>query len=273
MRTISFAILFSLTLISTLTANELVDFGASTQPVSAEVAESLKLAPKQGAQIVAVYEITPAAKLRLQSGDVVTKLNGKPVFHATPLALLIASYFQKDEEIELAWYRNGSEKTANVILNRTISDADMAKKYIGTSKETPNSNDQVMEPFGLGNFLGKSPSRTQIRAGVQFKVNSPDGKISVGQSQIDGKRLTKITDNRGQVVLDELITSSEIATKVPEIYQRWVKMGFGIRTQNVQVNPSSSANSDKVRDMLDQLQKKMQELESQSEGLHQQNGK
>jgi S1-C subfamily serine protease len=59
--------------------------GASFQPVTSEIAESLGLERPRGAMVTAVDERSPAAKAGLQLGDIVLAVNGNAIEHPDAL--------------------------------------------------------------------------------------------------------------------------------------------------------------------------------------------
>ena len=58
---------------------------------------------------------TPAAAAGLKSGDVITKINGKPVTDAADLTRRIGA-MKPGDKVEIAYLRDGDEKTAEVTL-------------------------------------------------------------------------------------------------------------------------------------------------------------
>src|SRR4029079_17692470 len=65
--------------------------GVSVQDVTRALADQFKLSTRSGALVADVTANSPADKAGLQGGDVITKLDGKPVTDARHLKLAIAS--------------------------------------------------------------------------------------------------------------------------------------------------------------------------------------
>ncbi len=89
--------------------------GVQIQPVTAGIAESLGLKKAQGAMVDEPQSGSPAAKAGIQSGDVITAVNGEPVKDARDLARTIGT-MAPDTTVKLDLLRNGEQKTVSVTL-------------------------------------------------------------------------------------------------------------------------------------------------------------
>ncbi|MDM3821575.1 PDZ domain-containing protein, partial [Proteus mirabilis] len=83
--------------------------GVQIQPVSKEIAESLGLSEEKGALVAEPQSDGPAAKAGIQSGDVITAVNGDTVSDPRDLAKKIAA-INPGKDAELTVWRKGEAK-------------------------------------------------------------------------------------------------------------------------------------------------------------------
>jgi serine protease Do len=89
--------------------------GVQIQPVNADIADSLGLKKAEGALVAEPQSDGPAVKAGIQSGDVITTVNGQEVKDARDLAKKISS-LPPGSNVKLGVISKGSEKTVNVTL-------------------------------------------------------------------------------------------------------------------------------------------------------------
>jgi serine protease Do len=89
--------------------------GVQIQPVTDDIAESLGLKDARGALVAEAQSGGPAAKAGVESGDVVTTVNGAAVKDARDLAKKIGA-LAPNETVKLGLLRKGDEKTVSVTL-------------------------------------------------------------------------------------------------------------------------------------------------------------
>ena len=89
--------------------------GVQVQPVTAEIASSLGMKNASGALVAEAQADTPAAKAGVQSGDVITAVNGNAVKDSRTLAREISG-MTPGGTAKLDILRNGESKTINVTL-------------------------------------------------------------------------------------------------------------------------------------------------------------
>ena len=89
--------------------------GVMIQPVSQDIADGLGLKVASGALVDQAQPGTPAAAAGLESGDVITKLNGEPIKDAADLTRHVGS-LKPGEKVEISFLRDGVEKTVNLTL-------------------------------------------------------------------------------------------------------------------------------------------------------------
>ncbi len=90
--------------------------GVVIQPVTEELARSFGLDDTQGALVAQVQPGTPAEEAGLESGDIITEFNGKPVKRSGQLPRLVG-VAPVGEEATLTILRDGEEKQIEVVLS------------------------------------------------------------------------------------------------------------------------------------------------------------
>ena len=95
--------------------------GVQIQPVTADIAGSLGLDEAKGALIATPQADSPAEKAGLKTGDVIMKVDGKPIDNARDLARTIGS-MAPNTKAELTVLRDGKEQTTRVTLGAMKDD-------------------------------------------------------------------------------------------------------------------------------------------------------
>jgi len=116
--------------------------GVQIQPVTADIADSLGLKKAEGALVAEPQANGPAAKAGIESGDVITSVNGEPVKDARELARTIGS-LAPGNSVKLNVLHKGQDKVVNLTLgqlpNSVEAKADTGKGYQGNA--TPRGTD------------------------------------------------------------------------------------------------------------------------------------
>jgi len=89
--------------------------GVQIQPINADIADSLGLKSDEGALVAEPQSGSPAAKAGVQSGDVITAVNGEPVKDARTLARRI-SRMAPGTSVKLDLIRKGKPETVTLTL-------------------------------------------------------------------------------------------------------------------------------------------------------------
>ncbi|MCP8884231.1 Do family serine endopeptidase [Devosia sp. XJ19-1] len=105
--------------------NQLIDdgtvtrgyLGVSIQDVSKDIADSVGLPNARGAIVREPTEDGPAGSAGVQSGDIITKVDGEQIDDALDLSRTIASK-APDSTVELTIWRDGAEITVSVTLQQ-----------------------------------------------------------------------------------------------------------------------------------------------------------
>src|SRR3954468_5156083 len=91
--------------------------GVQIQPVTPEIAESLGLKKAEGALVAEPQANGPAAKAGIESGDVITSVNGESVKDARELARTIGG-FAPGAAVKLNVLHKGQDKTIDITLGQ-----------------------------------------------------------------------------------------------------------------------------------------------------------
>jgi serine protease Do len=89
--------------------------GVQIQTVTPEIADSLGLKKAEGALVAEPQANSPAAKVGIKAGDVITQVNGEPVKDSRDLAKKIGA-MQPGAKVNLTVIHGGSEKTVSIDL-------------------------------------------------------------------------------------------------------------------------------------------------------------
>src|SRR6266446_2352497 len=116
--------------------------GVQIQPVTSDIADSLGLKKAEGALVAEPQANGPAAKAGIESGDVITAVNGEPVKDARELARTIGS-LPPGNSVKLNVLHKGQDKVVNLTLgqlpNAVEAKADTGKGDQGSA--TPRGTD------------------------------------------------------------------------------------------------------------------------------------
>src|ERR1700692_2734220 len=91
--------------------------GVQIQPVTADIADSLGLKKAEGALVAEPQADGPAAKAGIESGDVITAVNGSAVKDARELARTIGG-FAPGNAVKLNVFHKGQDKVVNLTLGQ-----------------------------------------------------------------------------------------------------------------------------------------------------------
>jgi serine protease Do len=104
--------------------------GVQIQPVTAGIADSLGLKKAEGAMVDQPQGDSPAARAGIQSGDVITAVNGTPIKDARDLARTIGT-MAPDAAVKLDIIRQGESKTVSLTLAQMPNDQQVASADTG----------------------------------------------------------------------------------------------------------------------------------------------
>ncbi|HVZ34570.1 MAG TPA: PDZ domain-containing protein, partial [Polyangiaceae bacterium] len=91
--------------------------GVQIQGLTPELAKSYGLPSTTGALVADVLPNSPAAKAGIQSGDVLTRFDGKPVDSSSALPVLV-SLTDSGKKVDVELWRNGKKQDVDVVLEQ-----------------------------------------------------------------------------------------------------------------------------------------------------------
>ena len=184
--------------------------GATIQPVTPEIAESVGIPGQKGALVAELVPGGPAEKAGVMAGDVVLSVNGHPVKNASELTREVASSHSGDI-LSLAIVRAGQQKTIQVKSGVRPSEADLAKQQNQGSDEQPSTpSAPAIKPDALGLSVGPLDEAARRRYGL-----SADVRGAVVEGVENGSDAAKRGLKRGDVVVragDRAIVSAQDLT-------------------------------------------------------------
>ena len=194
--------------------------GVQIQPVSGEIADSLGLKEAGGALVTDPQAGGPAAKAGIQSGDVITSVNGSPVKDARDLAKKIGAQVP-GETIKLGVIRQGAEKSVTVILG-TLPDSREARAETGAREPSPGDASVPNLGLTLAPAAGVAGTGNQGVVVTDVETNGPaaergfktgdvilevagkavsspaDVRKALGDARTDGKRTVLLRVKSGE---------------------------------------------------------------------------
>jgi serine protease Do len=169
--------------------------GVQTQPVTADIAESLGLKTAEGAIVDQSQPDSPAAKAGIATGDVITAINGTPVKDSRDLARKIGM-MAPGTSIKLTLQHKGELKTMDLTLGK-MPNEQQAKADTG-SDESATGLPHLGLTLAPANDVAGSGGR-----GVAVTSVDPDGPaaergVKTGDVILDvgGKAVTNAADVR-----------------------------------------------------------------------------
>jgi len=186
--------------------------GVGIQPLTPEMAESMKLKSAEGVLISQVFDGGPAAKSGLKVGDVVIEIGGKPVKLPYDLQSAIA-WSEPGSKVSLVVMRDGKRETLKIDVERrpdnpsvatgkggggADSGAAVEMKDLGieVSGVTPEATQRYgykagqgvlitdVDPAGLGARAGLRPGMLILQAAGQKTASTADLKAALKSADL-----------------------------------------------------------------------------------------
>jgi serine protease Do len=180
--------------------------GVQIQPVTSEIADSLGLKKAAGAMVDEPQSGSPAAKAGIESGDVITAVNGTQVKDARDLARTIGT-MAPDTSIKLDIVRKGEPRSITVTLaqvpneQRASAENDNAKPTSGVphlglqvapANEVSGAGEKgvvvtAVEPDGPAAEQGLQTGNVILEVGGKPVANASDIRDALSEAKSQGK--------------------------------------------------------------------------------------
>jgi serine protease Do len=168
--------------------------GVQIQPVTAGIANSLGMKKAEGAMVDQPQADSPAAKAGIESGDVITAVNGASVKDAHALARDIGM-MAPNTSIKLDILRNGEAKTLTVTLGQMPNDQEANAE---SESATPSSNSYLGLMLAPANDVAGSGGKGVVVTGVDPNGPAAEQGFQSGDVILDvgGKTVADAGDVR-----------------------------------------------------------------------------
>ena len=178
--------------------------GVEIQPVTADIADSLGLKNAEGALVANPQPNGPAVNAGIESGDVITAVNGSPVKDARDLAKKIGA-MTPGTSAKLTVMRGGSEKSLTMTLGelpkqrearadtneRVVAGSDVPKLGLSLAPATRGGEGAVItqvDPSGLAAEHGFKTGDVILEIAGSKVISPSDVSKHLDQARTAGKR-------------------------------------------------------------------------------------
>jgi serine protease Do len=159
--------------------------GVQIQTVTPDIADSMSLKQAAGALVSEPQSDSPAVKAGIQSGDVITSVDGAPIKDARELARRIGT-MSPGTSVKLGLIHQGEEKTVTLTLGTLPAEKQAANEQNQNQREVPDSD---MPKLGL-------------TLAPASKVSGANGTGVVVTALVDGGIAAEHGFQVGDIILD-----------------------------------------------------------------------
>ncbi|HEX2115308.1 MAG TPA: PDZ domain-containing protein, partial [Alphaproteobacteria bacterium] len=186
--------------------------GVNIQTVTDEIAESLGLDKPKGALVARVTENGPADKAKIQSGDVVTKFDGKDVTDMRRLPRIVAET-PVDKTVPVTVWRKGKEVQLQVKVGELEETEQVAAVPRNNRQTQPGPQGGAVEALGMS----LAPITPELRD--RFEIGEKTKGVVITKVE-DGSPAAERGLRPGEVIVEinqEQVTNpQQVANKVQE---------------------------------------------------------
>ena len=181
--------------------------GVQIQPVTSAIAESLGMKESKGALVAEPMADSPAAKVGIQSRDVITAVNGNPVKDARDFAMQIGG-MAPGAAVNVTIWREGAEKSISLTLGEmpkeraaampqpAATGTDVPKlglRLAAAEHATGKGSEGVvvvdaLDPRGLASAHGFKAGDIILDVGGKKVSNPVDVRNAIKDAHMNGKR-------------------------------------------------------------------------------------
>jgi serine protease Do len=155
--------------------------GVEIQQVTPEIAKAIGLDEPKGALVASVQPDSPAAKARLEAGDVIVSYNNQPVHEMRDLPRLVAET-DPNAKVELGILRNKHEMTVSTIVGKLKDDEKVA------SNDSQGQDDGSVEDSKAGvqvSALGATLAPVTATTRQMFNLDDSEKGVVVADLDSD----------------------------------------------------------------------------------------
>ncbi|MGO9700259.1 MAG: Do family serine endopeptidase [Xanthobacteraceae bacterium] len=173
--------------------------GVQIQPVTSDLADSLGLKKAAGALVSEPQPNSPAAKAGIESGDVITAVDGKSIADARELARKIGT-MAPGTSVKLDLIRQGQEKSVNLTLG-TLPNEHQAANQQNDHQGSENAMPKLGMTLAPSNQVSGSEGNGVVVTAVDPNGVAADHGLQVGDVILDvgGKSVANPGDVRKQL--------------------------------------------------------------------------
>ncbi len=173
--------------------------GVQIQTVTPDLADSLGLKKAAGALVSEPQTNSPAAKAGIESGDVITAVDGKSIADARELARKIGT-MAPGSSIKLDLIRQGQEKTVNLTLG-TLPSEHQAANHDNDRQGSDNAMPKLGMTLAPSNQVSGSEGNGVVVTAIDPNGVAADHGFQVGDVILDvgGKTVANPSDIRKQL--------------------------------------------------------------------------
>ncbi len=146
--------------------------GVSIAPVSKEVAESIDLGAPRGALVQGVEKDQAADKAGVEAGDIILRVDGKPVDKSADLPRLVGG-IKPGSKVALQVFRRGALKELNVVVGEFEPDRP-ARRVLG-EPGAPTPPAAVKSALGLSVSDLTEAQKKELRVKGGVRVDATEG--------------------------------------------------------------------------------------------------
>jgi serine protease Do len=171
--------------------------GVAIQPVTAELAKSLKLPEAKGALVASVVENSPAAKAGLRSGDVIVEFDGRSVARSDELPRVVAET-PVGRQVPIKVVRDGKPVTVNAqIAKLNDKDEEEVASAPGEGQPSLGLSVQTLTP-NVAESLGLKEQHGVLVRGVEDGSAAASAGVSSGDVilEVDRQPVKTVEDMR-----------------------------------------------------------------------------
>ena len=173
--------------------------GVQIQPVTAGIADSLGLKKAEGAMVDQPQADSPAAKAGIESGDVITAVNGTPVKDARGLARMVGT-LAPNSPVKFDILRKGEAKTLTVTLGQMPNErqAKADDEHATPTKNVPHLGLMLVPANDVGGAGGKGV----VVTGVEPEGPAAEQGFQTGDVILDvgGNAVANVGDVRKALI-------------------------------------------------------------------------